>query len=96
LWSVQYLNKALAPPITRQACGLDQKPTTAPKAAPQNQVRSPSRHFVIDDSSLHALFPELTGSSLLCITGATRLAESLFRCRARRDNLLRLVEMCSA
>ena len=96
MWSVQYSNKALAPPVTRQACGLDQKPTTAPKATPQNQVRSPSRHFVIDDSLLHTLFPELTGSSLLCITGATRFTESLFRCRARRDNVLRLVEICRA
>ena len=74
-------NKILVPSIARQVCRLDHKPETATTAAPQDQVRSPQRHFVTRNSSLHMFFPELTGSSLFCIMVAMWLREPLFLSR---------------
>ena len=79
--SAKCANKALVPPIARQACRLDHKPETVTTATPQDQVCGPRRHFVIRYSSFHTFWPKLIGSSLFCITGATWLREPRFRSR---------------
>jgi hypothetical protein len=69
--SANRANKALVPPIARQARRLDHKPKTAINATPHDQVHSPKRHFVIRDSLFHMSCPKLIGASLFCIMVAT-------------------------
>jgi hypothetical protein len=76
--SVQCSSKTLVPPIARQARRLDHKPETATPATPQDQVRSPKRHFVIHYSLLHIFCPILIGAYLYCMMGARRLTKPLF------------------
>src|SRR6266446_10024364 len=79
--STKCANKALVPPIARQACSLDHKPKTATKATPHDQVRAPRRHFVICYSSFHTFCPKLIGSSLFRIMVATWFREPRFLSR---------------
>src|SRR5437867_2276101 len=92
--SAKRANKALVPPITRQACGLDHKPKTAITATPHDQVCAPRRHFVIHYCSFHTFWPKLIGSSLFCITGATWFTEPLHVSRERQCNVLGRFEIC--
>src|SRR6266496_5884287 len=79
--SAKCANKALVPPIARQACRLDHKPETAATATPQDQACAPRRHFVICYSLLHTFCPKLIGSSPFCIMVAMWWREPRFLSR---------------
>src|SRR6267143_348528 len=79
--SEKHPNETLVPPIARHARRLDHKPETATTATPQDQVRSPKRHFVIHYSLLHMFCPKVIGASLFCIRAATWLREPRFLSR---------------
>src|SRR6266478_7610122 len=89
--SAKCANKALVPPIARQACRLDHKPKTATSATPNDQVCASRRHFVICYLSFHAFWPKRIGSSLFCIMVATWLREPWFLSRESLVQRLRTI-----
>jgi len=76
--SANRANKALVPPIVRQACRLDgqhQKPR--PQRTPHDQVTRPSDISSILYSLFHMFCPKLIGASLFCIDGCTWFERTL-------------------